>query len=253
MTTDAAALLCCCAGEVECCPLSSVLMSIQSLALDFDFQFLNPTDGVIYRRFTTTGVLSGGVYVQGSFGLSSSLLTPIVLSRVGANATDGAFGTLGRCGYRASRTFNSPSVVGWNGIVATVPASLPATPQNCAIWNGRAVPQGQTIGSVWYYIRPFRMASWNQVGAPWGFEVGVVCGQITAGVVSAWPPNGCPLGSNWSSSNMAGNFTYFRGKVRNGSPTFGSMAVLSEPTWNAQTAQLLADSFPQNPFQVSIA
>jgi hypothetical protein len=252
VTTDAAALICCCATQEPCCALTSVLFSIQNPIINFDFEFDSPIDGLRYRRFTSNA-FANGQYVPGAASLTSNLLVPLVINRVGPNTTDSPFGTLGRCGYRGSRTFQSGGAfTGWTGSVITVRASLPPTTANSIVWDGRAVPIGQSSGQVWYYIRPIRTGGWNETTAPWAFEAGIVCGNITAGCVRGWPPNGCPLGDQWSSASYVGNFNYYRGKVRAGGSTFGSTTNLTEPQWNAQTAAQFAISFPPSEFRVNI-
>ena len=251
MTTDAAALICCCGTQEPCCALTSVLFTVQQHIQNFDFEFDNPSDGLRYRRFTSN-TIANGQYVPGAFGLSSGLLAPIVVNRVGAGTVDTGFGTLGRCGFRASRSFTSGQFAGWGGFVVTVRASLAPTTANSVVWNGSAVQQGQSSGTVWYYIRPIRTGGWNATNAPWAFEAGIVCGGITAGCVMGWTPNGCPMGDQWSSANYVGGFNYYRGKVRQGQPTFGSATSLTEPAWNASTAAQIAASFPASELRVNI-
>lgn len=253
MTVDAAVLCCCGGPEVECCALTSVVMQIPSIAVNFDFTY-QWVDGKTYRRFTTNGTLDGnGAYVQAGFGLTSNLLAPIVLPRRGSNTVDPSFGTLGRCGYQAFRLVQGPSYHGWTGGVVTVESGLLPTPSNSTVWDGRAIPIGQSSANVSYYIRPFRQNGWNQTGAPWAFEAGIVCGGITAGLVQTWPQNGCPIGGNWSTADYEGGFTYYRGKVRSSGSIYGSLTSLTPPTWNQQQAALSAASYPEVAFQITVA
>lgn len=253
MTVDAA-VLCCCGQDVECCPLTSVAMSFGTISIGFDFTFTDPFSGQLFRRFSTTN-FANGEWVPGSFGLSSNLRTPIVLPRRSAGTSDPLFGTIGRCGFRESRFVPAnTSFYGWVGNVATVPAGLPATAQNTVIWNGNARLSGQSTGSVSYYIRPFQLNGWNQAGGSWAFEAGIQCGGITVGVVQNWSASGCPVGTEWAPIDIAGGFTYYRGKVRTQTSIFGSMTNLTEPTYSEAQVLQIAASYPESSvFEVSIS
>lgn len=228
-------------------------MAFGAVSLSFDFTFnASWLDGKDYRRFTTQGFLSNGAYVPAPITLTSSVRAPIVLNRVGAGTTDGAFGTLGRCGFRASRTFSGGAFNGWAGAVVTHLASDPATPQNSTIWDGRAVPIGQSSAQVWYFARPFRANGFGQTNGAWTWDVGISCGNICASMIGVGQ-SGCPIGDNWGSGGLAGEFTYFRGKVRSGAPTFGSLSALVPPQWDEREVDAVANSYPQNPFEVVIS
>lgn len=250
MTADAA-VLCCCAVADECCDFTAVTMSIASATAEFDILYTD-INGQPKRRFTSAQ-LDQGIWVPTPITLSSNLRGPIVLDRKGAGASDPGFGTLGRCGYQ--KQFSVPSNLsfyGWSGNIITVDAGLPADAQNSIVSQGNA-----RIGAgphyVQYFIRPFRLNGWNQTDGPWGFEAGLVCGQIGIGVVQGWPFNGCPIGSDFAPIDMAGGFTYYRGKVRVGGSPYGSLFNLTPPNYDAQDAINAASSYGlADGFQVSI-
>jgi hypothetical protein len=228
-------------------------MQIPSISLDFDFLYESHLDGKIYRRFTTTGATGGsGEFLQGGFGLTANLREPIVLDRKSSNTPDYPHGTLGRCGYLASKLVQGIGYHGFMGRVVTVESGVLPIPANITTWLGNAIPQGQSYGYVRYYIRPWNTAGWNQTGAPWAFEAGIVCGNITAGLVQAWPQNGCPSGTNWSTANLAGHTNWYRGKVRAYTTSFGSLTALFPPNYTQQQAQLLAASLPGNAFTITV-
>ena len=246
-------MLCCCGGpEVDCCALTSVVMNIPSITVAFDFTY-QWIDGKTYRRFTTSGPLVNGAYEPAGFGLTSNLLAPIALGRKGSGTNDPPFGTLGRCGYQAFRFVQGGAFTGWTGGIVTVESGLLPTPSNSLVWDGRAIPIGQSSANVSYYIRPFRQNGWDETGAPWAFEAGIVCGEITAGLVRTWPQNGCPIGGNWSTADYEGASTYYRGKVRNSGSIWGTLSSLVPPTWNQQEVALVSASYPEVSFSITIA
>jgi hypothetical protein len=227
-------------------------MQIPSISLDFDYLY-EWYDGKTYRRFTTTGQTGGnGAYLQGGIGLTANLRQPIVLARKSSSTSDPGFGQLGRCGYQAFRFVQTPGFHGFTGAVVTVESGVLPTPANSLLWDGRAIPIGQSSANVSYYIRPFRQNGWGQTGGPWAFEAGIVCGGITAGLVQTWPQNGCPSGTNWSPANYAGEFNYYRGKVRHSGSIYGSITSLVQPTYTQQQVALAAASYPGNAFTITV-
>jgi hypothetical protein len=168
MTAEAAILPCCC-GQTQCCPISAYTLALGSVSINFDFMHEGN------RYFTYTGLIVSPT--QNPISLVPALTQPIVLNKF--NAPSGAI----QCGFYAARNANTNTLAWTGGIARTYPWG-----QTVSVATGI---HGQTPSNVCrYWVHP-----WELFGYPWRWEIGVAAGGIAIGLIGNGTTSGCPVTS----------------------------------------------------------